>query len=854
MTAKSEASLARLAADSVDALIGRAIACACNGVVITDASLPNCPIIFANTAFTRITGYTNEEALGKDCRFLQNGDRDQASLSVLREALKKGEAATVILRNHRKDGSPFWNRLTVSPVLDDRGKVSHYIGFQTDLGLSPQTNVLPSCSNASDALTGLPTRQALQAHLSDLLSTVLPKDRLTTLLVLDIDRFSLVNASCGDAGGDRLLRAIADRLHGLLPPDAFLARFGSDEFAVALTGTHNLDLRESVALAETLAQAVAEPFLIDDAAHCVTCSIGASVHPRDTRDAVMLLRYADIAMQHAKDLGRNNVQFFSSALGARLLERAELEVDLRLAIERDELSLFYQPLVDLQTGQVAGVEALLRWSNAAHGTVEPDRFIPIAEECGMIESIGEWALRRAFRDMRQWSDAGIPHTRVAVNVSPCQFRDPLFGDKIADMLANAEIEPGMLSLEITEKVLMQGGRTSEAVLTRLHQIGVDLVLDDFGTGFSSLGYLKRFWFKKVKIDRSFIDNIATDPDDAAIAKAVISMAHSLGIRVVAEGVETEPQCDFLRRNMCDEIQGFLFSKPVPAEQVADLLRQGRCLPQGLLRFNKPARTLLLVDDETNIVSALKRLLRRDNYTILTANSGAEGLEVLAHHAVDVIVSDQRMPGMTGVEFLGRAKELYPDTVRIVLSGYTELQSVTDAVNQGAAYKFLTKPWDDTQLRGHIEEAFRRKEMADENRRLALEVQTANSELAAANRRLGEVLDQQQQQIRRDEVSLDVVREMLRHVPVPVIGIDEENCIAFINAPAQALLGHEAALLGADAPQAIPEILDAIRGAQDGQGCDVQLNGLAYQATCRYMGQGSESRGRLITLSRELESR
>jgi EAL domain-containing protein (putative c-di-GMP-specific phosphodiesterase class I)/FixJ family two-component response regulator len=452
--------------------------------------------------------------------------------------------------------------------------------------------------------------------------------------------------------------------------------------------------------------------------------------------------------------------------------------------------------------------------------------------------------------MRTWEDAGLTGLRVAVNLSPRQFRDPQLAEKIGSALAEAGIEPRMLCLEITENVVMLDTPASQAMLTHLRSLGIDLVLDDFGTGYSSLNYLKKFAFDKVKIDRSFVSNITTDSNDGAIATAIVSMAHSLGIRVVAEGVETEVQCDFLRRNMCDEIQGFLFSPALSADDTAALLREERRLPDHLLRLNRPQRTLLIVDDEVNIVSSLKRLLRRDNYNILTANSGMEGLEVLARNDVDVIVSDQRMPGMTGVEFLGKAKELYPDTVRLVLSGYTELQSVTDAVNQGAIYKFLMKPWDDTQLREHIGEAFQRKEMADENRRLTLEVRTANFELAAANRKLEEVLQQQQQQISRDEVSLDVVREVLQQVPAPAIGLDEDNFIAFVNTAAQGLFRDEGMMLGADARTTIPEVLHAIDGMGDGQSCSIQIKGSVYRVRSHSMGQGSESRGKLLTLMRD----
>jgi EAL domain-containing protein (putative c-di-GMP-specific phosphodiesterase class I)/CheY-like chemotaxis protein len=459
-------------------------------------------------------------------------------------------------------------------------------------------------------------------------------------------------------------------------------------------------------------------------------------------------------------------------------------------------------------------------------------------------------LRRACADMRVWQECGLPPVRVAVNVSPRQFGNPRLADIVESTLNEFGIAPNRICLEVTENVLMLDTPAVEGTIARLQALGIDLLLDDFGTGYSSLGYLKRFPFSKVKIDRSFVEHITTNPEDGAISTAVISMAHSLGIRVVAEGVETEQQCEFLRRSMCDEIQGYLFAAAMPPEAVRLFLETHKQLPAHLLRLKRPPRTLLLVDDEPNILNALKRLLRRDGYEIITAGSGQEGLDILNRQKVDVILSDQRMPGMTGVEFLSQAKEIRPETVRVVLSGYTELQSVTDAVNQGAIYKFLTKPWDDTQLRGHIEEAFQRKEMADDNERLNLEVRTANFELAAANRKLEDVLLQQQQQISRDEVSLNIVYEVLQHVSVPVVGLDEEQVIAFANAAAQKLLEARGPVLGSEAAALVPELCAVLAPDASGGQDRVQLFGSTYRIITHRMGDESQSRGMLVSLSRE----
>lgn len=568
----------------------------------------------------------------------------------------------------------------------------------------------------------------------------------------------------------------------------------------------------------------------------------------DGDNAETLPKHADMALYRAKNLERSNYQSCSSEMNDKMPERAALENTLHSAIAENQLLLHYQPLVDLQTGKLVSLEALVRWEHPELGLLAPDRFIPIAEESGLIGAIGEWILRRACQDMRSWLDEGLTDFRVAVNVSPRQFGDSQLAEKVEEALAEMRIDPHMLSLEITETVLMQDTASSENILRQLKVLEVDLILDDFGTGYSSLSYLKRFPFDRVKIDRSFISDIETDQEGATIAKTIISMAHSLGIKVVAEGVESEAQCNFLRRNMCDEMQGFFFSHPLPKAEIGILLRDGCRLPEHVFDVKQSSRTLMLVDDEPNILTALKRLLRRDGYEILTANSGEEGLALLEGRAVDVIVSDQRMPGMMGVDFLRAAKEKYPDTVRIVLSGYTELKSVTDAVNEGAIYKFFTKPWDDNQLRGHIAEAFRRKEMEDENRRLNTEVQNVNQDLATANRQLGMLLKQKQQKIARDEVSLDIVREALEHLPLPIIGLDDQAMVVFVNVASAALFSRMGLMLACDLAYVLPSLSEAICGMEEDVARIVEIDGAWFNVTCRSMGAHSQSRGRLITLT------
>jgi EAL domain-containing protein (putative c-di-GMP-specific phosphodiesterase class I)/DNA-binding response OmpR family regulator len=367
-------------------------------------------------------------------------------------------------------------------------------------------------------------------------------------------------------------------------------------------------------------------------------------------------------------------------------------------------------------------------------------------------------LRTACRQARAWQAEGFTDLAVAVNLSGRQLQDPDLYDTVAAALADSGLEPRLLELELTESFLVLDPEEAVRTLGRLKQLGVKISVDDFGTGYSSLAYLKRFPLDTLKVDRAFVRDIMADPNDASITRAIINLAHNLKLTVVAEGVETEAQLGLLIANNCDLVQGYYFSRPVPEEAFIAMLREGKSLASQLIASQGARRTLLLVDDEEFILSSLKRILRRSNCRVLTADSALKGLQLLAENRVDVVISDQRMPGMAGVEFLRRVKDIHPDSVRMMLSGYTDLKSVTDAINEGAIYKFLTKPWDDDHLLANIEEAFRRKEMISENQRLGQELALTNARLGQVNDELRGLLDDNGRQARRDETVLGVMQE------------------------------------------------------------------------------------------------
>ncbi len=700
-----------------------------------------------------------------------------------------------------------------------------------------------------DALTGLPNRTLFLDRLQHAGQHADRNEGKLALILAGIDQFKKINDTLGHQAGDQLLQQFGLRLRELFRKSDTIARLGGDEFAIMLSGTK--DATEIGFVARKLLSALKAPFPIAGKDVFCLVSLGIAIYPDDADDVETLLAGADAAMYRARQVGSDNFQFFTGDTNDHALERMQLDGELRLALGRGEFEVYYQPRVSCLDGAIVGTEALLRWNHPVRGVVSPIEFIPVLETINLIEDVGAWVLDQACRQLRRWADDGIDLPVMAVNVSARQFERGGLVEKVKVTLAAHAIRPSHLELELTESLLMRNVEQVIKTLAELRQLGVRLSVDDFGTGYSSLSYLKQFPLDSLKVDRSFVQDITADPDDASITRAVITMAHQLKLKVVAEGVETEGQLALLVANQCDEIQGFFFSPPVPAADMTRMLAEKRALPPELIRPDNRPRTILLVDDEENILSSLKRLLRRDGYRILAAGSGAEGLELLAKNQVDVIVSDQRMPAMTGVEFLRRVKTIHPHIVRLVLSGYTELQSITDAINEGAVYKFLTKPWDDDLLRSNIEEAFRHKELADENRRLSHQLQLANTELAHSNQQLQELLNTKQQRIVRDETMLGVIQEVLHQVPIPIIGVDNEGMVVFANAGASLELGKGGALLGNYAADCVPGELLALLEQPSGTILPWPGSETIYRASCLPMDDHHYAQGKLLMLVPEV---
>ncbi|CAN7581383.1 EAL domain-containing protein [Pseudoduganella sp. LjRoot289] len=554
-----------------------------------------------------------------------------------------------------------------------------------------------------DSLTGLPNRSLFFQTLAESIELAHDKEWRIVVLFIALDRFKNINDSLGPAAGDELLRQFSNRLVQCVRIRDTVGRLGGDEFALILTMTRNQ--QDAVLVANEVREALRAPFDLEGHPAALTASIGIAMYPDDATEPETLVKYADTAMERAKQAGRDGYRFFTAGMNVQVLARLDLELALRRALDENELLLYYQPKVNLTTGRISGAEALLRWQRPGYGLVFPAEFVPVLEDTGLIVRVGAWIIDAACRQIAAWGRSMVGPVTVAVNVSSRQFVEGDLEGEVRLALERHKVPPELLELELTETALMSNAERTIGVLGRLKELGVKCSIDDFGTGYSSLAYLQRFPIDKLKIDIAFVRDITTNPNDAAIALAIISMAHSLKLRVIAEGVETRPQLEYLRRNRCDEIQGYFFSRPIPPDEMGQMVEGGRCLPPDPNQAAEPPQTLLIVDDDVNVLSSLHRLFRRDGYRILTAATPAEGFELLALYPVQVIVCDQRMPIMSGTEFLSKVKEMYPDTIRIILSGYTGLEAVLDSINRGAIYRFYTKPWDDIQLRDNIRLAF-----------------------------------------------------------------------------------------------------------------------------------------------------
>jgi diguanylate cyclase (GGDEF)-like protein/PAS domain S-box-containing protein len=527
-------------------------------------------ILDCNESFARIFGYASrQEVLSHHASELYLSPEDRnALIAKLREHRTVTNYENCL---RRWDGSLVWVLENGTLVPGPDGTPSVIEGTLIDITERKRAEEQVRNLAFHDALTGLPNRLLFADRVKVAVAHAQRKDRLLAVLFLDLDRFKVINDSLGHSVGDQLLRRVAERVQGCVREGDTLARLGGDEFTILISEVGHAE--DAAKIAHKIQETIRLPFVLDQRELFVTTSIGVAFYPTDGQDAETLVRNADTAMYRAKDQGRDNYQLYTPAMNAKALERLALEGRLRQALHYEELVVYYQPLVDLNTGLIRGAEALLRWQHPELGLIAPGEFIPLAEMSGLIVPIGKWVLQTACAQMRAWQQMGYQDLAIAVNLSSRQFQQTDLVRQVAEALESSAIAPSCLDLEITESNAMQNAELSIGTLKDLKKLGVMLSMDDFGTGYSSLNYLKRFPIDRIKIDQSFVQEVTDDPDDAAIASAVIALAHSLKLVVVAEGVETEEQLAFLRLKQCDEMQGYLFSRPVPAPDFENLLRK-----------------------------------------------------------------------------------------------------------------------------------------------------------------------------------------------------------------------------------------------------------------------------------------
>ncbi|BCX81238.1 hypothetical protein MIT9_P0816 [Methylomarinovum caldicuralii] len=541
---------------------------AAEGIFITDSEGH---ILQVNRAFTEILGYAPEEIIGQTPRLWKSGRHDRSFYQNLWDSLKRTGHWQGEIWNRRKDGDLVVECLTISAVRDPGGATTHYVAMFSDISRLKRTEEELAYLAYHDVLTGLPNRALLNARLNARLDHALEhaleharrhRTQLA-LLLLDLDRFKHVNDSFSHATGDTLLQQVAARLRNCVRQDDTVARLGGDEFVFLLENLHEPE--NAALVADKVIAALKRPFQIGGHTIPVSASLGISMFPRDGEDAATLLRNADAAMYQAKSEGAGSYAFYTREMTERAREHILLESALRRALEAGELQLHFQPQVDMDDGRPIGCEVLARWHHPELGTVSPARFIPLAEETGLILELGAWVLENACRLAKGWLDRGLDFGRIAVNVSGCQIRHRVICDQVAQALARSGLPPSRLELEVTEGFIMEKAEDAIGILEALRDQGITLAIDDFGTGYSSLVYLKRLPIHCLKIDQSFVRDLPEDREDAAICQAVIALGQALGLETLAEGVETEAQRRFLLQHGCRLGQGYLFSRPLPAE-------------------------------------------------------------------------------------------------------------------------------------------------------------------------------------------------------------------------------------------------------------------------------------------------
>lgn len=549
-------------------LQGAALETSPNAFVLTDKSGT---VLWVNPAFCRLSGYTESEVVGQPLSFLETDAQNAAFYTEMWNTLNAGNNWCAEITERKKSGALYTVEQRITPIMGQDRKLAYCVFVRNDVTARKDAEGLIMHLANYDQLTGLPNRSLFYEQLRPILKRAAAQEQKVALIFADLTNFNRINDTLGHAAGDELLKIVAQRLSKLGTNKDFVARIGGDEFTVIVEGVKNA---EAAAIrARTMIESILEPVFIENTEVNVGANIGISIFPDDGTEADKLVNFADMALRTASHSAPNSYFFFSQEMNEETEDNLALERDLRKGLIQNEFALFFQPQYDVKTGKILSAEALIRWFHPTRGMVSPVRFIPIAEDTGLIIPLGDWILREALRYIKLWDDMGLPKISVAVNVSAIQFQQEDLAGSIEKILNESGVSPDRLELELTESVVMQDARKADNILSRLSRIGIKLAIDDFGTGYSSLSYLKRFDVDRLKIDQSFVRDMTNNYDDAEIARAIINLGHTLGLEIVSEGVETKEQLELLKQQGCDVIQGYLISRPIPAAEIPAFLKK-----------------------------------------------------------------------------------------------------------------------------------------------------------------------------------------------------------------------------------------------------------------------------------------
>ena len=662
-------------------------------------------LLRVNSACASVFEYSVAELIGQNSEIvLPKKEHAEFLPAFLANSLEnEGWEGEVRGLRHSGDIFPMWLTLRFyrTNPKEESEKKGYFVGIVTDLSVSRMLEESVLELSRTDSLSEL-NRVLLEERLSLDIRYAERNHRYVAVLYLNLRRFRMVNERFGYAFGDWVLMAQLQRLRNFIGTKGMVSRLFANNYVIVLPNLETSD--EALKIAHQLIDHLSVPLCYDHKEVISVPNIGVAYHPGQGETATELLRHAELAMDWCRQDINAFVQVFDEALQALMQNQIHLEAELWKALQNKQFFLEYQPQYCLMSGNVPAVEALIRWQKDS-GVSYPKDFILFAEENDLIIPISNWVIREACEQAKRWLDQGTPMV-VSVNISALHFDNELLVQYIAQVLQETQLPPHYLDIEVTESCIMKEVEQSVRTLNALKALGVSLSVDDFGTGYSSLSYLKLFPINKLKIDRSFISDLAENNSDAVIVRAIIALGQAMGLIIVAEGVETEDQFAFLQEWHCDFIQGYLFMKPQREANLLAMIHQK--LNNGLFYLEQDTAvkpTLLLVDDEQAIINAIKRSIRSERYNILSANSAAEALDLMAHHEVGVILTDNRMPGGSGIDLLRNIKQRFPDTTRIMLSGYSDFEALSAAINAGEVYRFIGKPWDDTELKQVIREGF-----------------------------------------------------------------------------------------------------------------------------------------------------